>query len=75
MTTEDSEQDVTIVFERLAIKSDQNPPEDLSSYKPHILTAIADVRTERKRPDINSVYDHMMKNLASNKRTPQGLDS
>ena len=37
MTTEDSEQDISIAFERRAITSDKNPPEDLSSYKPHIL--------------------------------------
>ena len=66
MTTEDSEQDVSIAFERLAITSDENAPEYLLSYKPHILTAIADIRTKRKRPDINSIYDHMMKSLASN---------
>ena len=29
MTTEDSEQDISIAFERLAITSDQNLPEDL----------------------------------------------
>ena len=66
MTTEDSKQDISIAFERLAITSDQNPPEDLTSYKPHILTAIADIRNKRKRPDINNIYDHMMINLASN---------
>ena len=55
MTTEDSEQDISIAFERLAITSDQNPPQDLLSYKTHILTAIAGIRTKRKRPDINSI--------------------
>ena len=66
MTAEDSEQDISIAFKRLTITSDQNQPQDLSPYKPHILTAISDIRAKKKRPDINNIYDHMMKNLASN---------
>ena len=62
---------INTAFEKLKITSEENEDTiikqgDYSHFTPLILLTINDIREKKKRPDISSIYDYIMKTQASN---------
>ena len=71
MALEATEKDTSIAFEKLAITSNggdlcKTPVTIFSHFKSKILAAIDEVRQKKRRPDIDAIYEHIMKYEASN---------
>ena len=77
MALETTEKDVSIAFEKLAITSKDGDhcktpttifqvKSQKSHFKSKVLTAIGDKREKKRRPDIDAIYEHIMKSEASN---------
>ena len=71
MALETTEKDISIAFEKLAITSKdgdhcKTPTTIFSYFKSKILAAIDDIRQKKRRPDIDAIYEHIMKSEASN---------
>ena len=71
MALETSEKDISIAFEQLAIRSNggdhcKTPTTIFLHFKSKILVAIDEIRQKKKRPDIDAIYEHIMKSEASN---------
>ena len=64
MTTEDIDLNMSIAFEKLALTP--QALKDSSDHEPMILKAIKEIRIKKKRPDVNSIYDFVANNGASN---------
>ena len=64
MTTEDIDLNMSIAFEWLALTP--QALKDSSDHEPMILKAIKETRIKKKRPDVNSIYDFVANNGASN---------
>ena len=64
MTIEDIDLNMSIAFEKLALTP--QALKDSSDHKPMILKAIKEIRIKKKRPDVNSIYDFVANNGASN---------
>ena len=64
MTTEDIDLNMSIAFEKLALTP--QALKDSSYHEPMILKAIKEIRIKKKRPDVNSIYDFVANNEASN---------
>ena len=67
MSLEDMNKDMNTAFEKLKITSEENEDtiieqSDYSHFTPLILI----LRKKKKRPDISSIYDYIMKTQASN---------
>ena len=67
MALETTEKDISITFEKLAITSNggdhcKTPTTIFSHFKSKILAAIDEIR----RPDSDTIYEHIMKSEASN---------
>ena len=44
----------------------ESPDSVLSTFKPIVLSAIDILREKKKRPDVDSIYNHIIKTQASN---------
>ena len=71
MALEATEKDISIAFEKLAITSNggdhcQTPTTIFSHSKSKILAAIDEIRQKKRCPDIDAIYEHIMKSEASN---------
>ena len=71
MTIETAEKEISIAFEKLAITSNggdhcKTPTTIFSHFKSKILAAIDEIREKKRRPDIDAIYEHIMKSEVSN---------
>ena len=71
MGLEATEKNISITFEKLAITLNGGdhckiPTTIFSYFKSKILAAIDEIRQEKRRPDIEAIYEHIMKSEPSN---------
>ena len=71
MALETTEKDISIAFKKLAITSNGGnhckiPTTIFSNFKSKILAAIDKIREKKRRPDIDTIYEYIMKSQASN---------
>ena len=71
MVLEATEKDISIAFEKLAITPNggdhcKTPRTIFSHFKSKILAVIDEIRQKKRRPDIDAIYEHIMKSEASN---------
>ena len=76
MTAEDLDLNMSITFEKLALSPQQHTLNDLNDHEQIIITAIKEIRAKKKRPDHNSIFNHVANNMASNidKKIVESLD-
>ena len=70
MALEATEKDISIAFEKLAITSNggdhcKTATTIFSHFKSKILEAIDEIRQKKRRPDIDAIYEHIMKSEVS----------
>ena len=73
---EASYDDINTAFNRLSLNhsiikeatnsENESPDSVLSTFKPIVLSAIDILRDKKKRPDVDSIYNHIIKTQASN---------
>ena len=71
MALETTEKDISIAFEKLAITSNggdhcKTPTTIFSHFRSKILVATDKIRVKKRCPDIDAIYEHIMKSEASN---------
>ena len=66
MTAEDVDLNKSIAFEKLALSPQQHKLNDLNDHEQIIITAIKEIRAKKKRPDHNSIFNHVTNKMASN---------
>ena len=71
MALETTEKDIDIALKKLAITPKggdhcKTPRTCYSHFKPKFFAAIDLIREKKRQPDINAIYEHIMKSKASN---------
>ena len=78
MTTENVNSDISIAFDKLALTLHQQPLNYLCDQQLIILKAIEEIRSEKKRSDVNSIYGYIRNSAVSNidkKSTQNSIDN
>ena len=70
MALEATKKDINIAFEKLAVTSNggdhcKTPTTIFSHFKSKILAAIDAIKQKKRHPDIDAIYEHIMKSEAS----------